>query len=101
MGPIPGTLVTGSSRRDRGRDTADDGRGVGAGRKRAEGAAPTQEAPAVVGQPRPGKRVGHGGVAVPDEQGALEGERHGLGEMTGAGFGRVAEFLTQPDDRLI
>ena len=57
--------------------------------------------PPSVGQAGCGERVGHGGVAVPDEQRALEGERHGFGEMTGAGLGRVAEFLAQPADRLV
>ena len=38
---------------------------------------------------------------MPDEQRALEGERDGLGQVAGAGLGRVGEFLPQLVDRLI
>ena len=55
----------------------------------------------VAGQPGRGKRVGHRGVTVPDEQGTLQGEGHGLGEPAGPGLRRVAELLPQPGDGLI
>src|SRR6267378_3093537 len=85
------TLVTGSSGQPRS-GPAGDGRDVGTGRQRAEDMPPGSRA-AVVGQPGRGERVGHGGVAVPDEQGALKNEGHGLGQMTGADLGRVADLL--------
>src|SRR5690242_14753833 len=87
------TLVTGSSGQARG-GPADDGRGVDTGRERPESVPPGSRA-AVVGQPGRGERIGHGGVAVPHEQGALKNEGHGLGQLAGAGFGRITDLLAQ------
>src|SRR5262249_15243338 len=61
-GPVFFTyLVTGSSGQAR-RGAADDGRGITAGRKHAEGGPPAGEGtcPAVVGQPGRDERVRHG-----------------------------------------
>jgi len=54
-----------------------------------------------VGQPGRDKRIGHRGIPVTDEQGALESERQALGELAGASLRRAAELLTQPGHRLI
>src|SRR6201985_4015193 len=72
-------LVTGSSGQPRG-GPADDGRGVDTGRERAESMPPGSRA-AVVGQPGRGERIGHGGGALPYEQGALENEGHSRGPL--------------------
>ena len=38
---------------------------------------------------------------MPHEQRTLQGQRHALGEIASTGLARVAEFLAQPDNRLI
>ena len=63
--------------------------------------APAREGPCILGQAGRHEHVGHRGIAVPDEQRALEDERDGLGQVAGPGFSRVGEFLPQPENRLV
>jgi len=57
--------------------------------------------PPVAAEARGGEGIRDGRMAVPDQQGGLEGDGHGFGEAAGACLGRVGRLLAQPGDRLV
>jgi len=56
---------------------------------------------AVARQAGGGEGVSDGGVAVADEEGGLEGDRHGFGEAAGGCLRRGGGLLAQPGDRVV